>query len=67
MLEVNSARIRSLLLERSMSIRDLAKAAKLTEVTTAKALRGAKANIKTVGKLATALGVRGEEILMEAN
>ncbi|MBR0061709.1 MAG: helix-turn-helix domain-containing protein [Selenomonadaceae bacterium] len=67
MFEVNPAKVKSLMFEKSLTIRGLAQKAGLTETTAAKAIRGSKSNAMTVGKLAAALGVRGEDILMEAN
>ena len=65
MFEVNPTKIKSLMFERGLTIRGLAQKAGLTETTAAKAVRGTQANARTVGKLAAALGVKGEEIIME--
>ena len=65
MFEVNPAKITSLMFERGLTIRGLAQKAGLTETTAAKAIRGSQSNARTIGKLAAALGVKGEEILLD--
>lgn len=64
MFELDSAAIRSLLLEKQMTLRDFAKTAGITETTAQKVSRAnAKANARTTGKIATALGVVANKIL----
>ena len=67
MFELDTAKIKSLLFARGLTLRGLAQAAKLTETTAAKVVQGSKANARTISKLAAALGVKGEDLIMEAN
>ena len=61
MFEVNPAKVKSLMFEKSLTIRGLAQKAGLTETTAAKAIRGSKSNAMTVGKLAAARGHHPED------
>ena len=55
-----------LMISRQMTARDVARAAQLTETTTQRLTKpGAKANARTVGKLAIALGVDGDELILQ--
>lgn len=64
MFELDGKAIRGLLLEKQMTLRDLARAATITETTAARLSRdGARANARTAGKLAVAFGVNAEQIL----
>lgn len=64
MFELDSKTIRSLMLEKQMTLRDLARAATITETTAARLSRdGARANARTTGKLAKALDCEPEQIL----
>lgn len=66
MFELDSKTIRSLMLEKQMTLRDLARAATITETTAARLSRdGARANARTTGKLANALGVNAKLIVKE--
>ena len=65
MFEVNPAKVKSLMFEQNMTIRALSQKAGLAELTTAKILRGSQSNARTIGKLAAALGVKGEELILE--
>ena len=67
MFELDGKAIRLLMIEKQMTILDLAKAAGISPVTALKIARGAKANGKTTGKLVSALGVAPQLILKEAN
>lgn len=68
MFELDSKTIRSLMLEKQMTLRDLARAATITETTAARLSRdGARANARTTGKLANALGVDAKLIIKEAD
>lgn len=67
MFELDSSAIRSLLIERRMTIRELAQRADITETTAARLTReGSKSNAKTLGKVATALGVGGNELILSS-
>ena len=64
MFELDGKAIRSLLIERQMTIRELAQRADVTETTAQKVTRGnAKTNARTTGKVANALGVTADKIL----
>ena len=64
MFELNDKAIRSFMLERQMTLRDVAKAANITETTAARLSRdGARANARTTGKLAKAFDCEPEQIL----
>ena len=64
MFELDSAAIRSLLVEKQMTLRDFAKTAGITETTAQKVARGnAKTNARTTGKISAALGVVADKIL----
>ena len=63
MFELDGVAVRSLLVERQMTLRDFAKNAGITETTAAKVSRGAKTNARTAGKVANALGVTADKIL----
>ena len=64
MFELDSAAIRSLLVEKQMTLRDFAKTAGITETTAQKVARGnAKTNARTTGKISSALGVVADKIL----
>ena len=66
MFELNTRAIRSLMIERQLTVRDVAKAANITETTAARLSRdGARANARTTGKLAHALGVDAKLIVKE--
>ena len=65
MFNIDPIKIRNLMFEHGLAIRGLSQKAGLAELTTAKILRGSQLNARTIGKLAAALGVKGEEILME--
>lgn len=65
MFKLNGAAIRSLMIERQMTLSDFAKNAGINPGTAAKVMRGdAKANARTTGRIATALGVSADEILL---
>lgn len=63
MFEIDSGVVRGLMLERQKTIKQLASDAKITPVTAARLIRGGRANARTTGKLAAALGVNGERII----
>ena len=64
MFELDGSAIRSLLIERQMTIRELAQRADVTETTAQKVARGdAKVNARTTGKISVALGVDAQQIL----
>lgn len=64
MFELDGSAIRSLLIERQMTLRDFAKTAGITETTAQKVARGnAKTNARTTGKISAALGVDAQQIL----
>lgn len=64
MFELDGKAIRSLLIERQMTIRELAQRAEVTETTAQKVTRGnAKTNARTTGKISAALGVDAQQIL----
>lgn len=63
MFNVNPAEVRRLMIEHGLTIRELSRAAQVTETTAAKFLRGAQCNARTLSKLARALGVSGEQLL----
>lgn len=64
MFELDSKAIRSFMLEKQMTLRDMAKAANITETTAARLSRnGARANARTTGKLAKALNCAPEQLL----
>ena len=66
MFEIDGKTIRGLLLEKKMTLRELAKAASITETTAQKISRGgARTNAKTAGKVADALGVNARTIIKE--
>lgn len=66
MFELDSKKIRSLMLEKQMTLRDLAQKAAITETTAARLSRnGARANARTTSKLANALGVDASTIVKE--
>ena len=64
MFELDGKAIRGLLLEKKMTLRDMARKASITETTAQKIARGgARTNAKTAGKVADALGVDAKLIL----
>ena len=66
MFEISSAAIRSLMIERQMTLNDFAKTASINPGTAAKVMRGdARINARTTGKIASALGVTADKILKE--
>lgn len=65
MFKVDSRRLSALMLRKCLTIRELSRKAKLSEMTTAKFLRGARANGRTLGKLAAALNVDAEELILK--
>ena len=68
MFELDGKTIRGLLLEKKMTLRELAKAASITETTAQKISRdGARTNAKTAGKVADALGVDARTIIKETD
>lgn len=66
MFEFDSKVIRSLMLERQMTIRDVAKSAGVTETTAAKIIHGKtnSANGRTLSRIANAFGVSADKILL---
>lgn len=66
MFNVDPTKIRNLMFERGLTIRGLAQKAGVAEMTAAKSIRGSQFNARTVGKIAAALGVKGEDILAKA-
>ncbi len=65
MFKLDERKIRNLMFTLQLSGRALAKKAGLTPKTLGNLIRGkAKANARSVGKLAQALGVNGEEIII---
>lgn len=67
MFEMNTRKIACLMFDKQLNIRELAAQARLTPTTTSKLIRGkARPTAKTVGKLAQALGVNGEDIIKSA-
>ena len=69
MFEFDGKAIRSLMLERQMTIRDVAKSAGVTETTAAKIIHGKahSANGRTLSKIAAAFGVTADKILRGDN
>ena len=66
MFRLNSAFIRKLLFERKLSIRQLAKQARLNEVTARKVIDdGASVTLRTVAALADFFGVDGDELILK--
>lgn len=64
MFELNSTKIRSLLLEKQMTIRAFAKAAGFTEATAQKVVRtNPRVNARTAGRVASAFAVEPQKIL----
>lgn len=57
--------IERLMVEKKFTIRDLAKAASITEVTARRLMDGGRANLRTLSKVATALGVDYRALLTE--
>lgn len=66
MFELNYKAIRRIMVEKGLTISDLSLSAPLTQTTVARLMRdGARANARTTGKLAAALGVDPKEIILE--
>ena len=66
MYELDTQKIASLMFEKALCGRDLAIQAGITPTTASKIIRGTtKSNAKTIGKLAQALGVKGEELILK--
>ena len=64
MFELDADKIRAIMLDKALTIREAAISAPITETTLSKILRGgAKVNTRTAGRLAAALGVEAREIL----
>ena len=64
MFELDTDKIRAIMLKKALTIREAANLAPITATTLGKILRGgAKVNGKTAGRLAAALGVDPKEIL----
>ncbi|MBQ3444335.1 MAG: helix-turn-helix transcriptional regulator [Selenomonadaceae bacterium] len=64
MYELDTRKIASLMFDRQLTVRSVSTIARLTPTTTSKIIRGkVTPNAKTIGKLAQALGVKGEELL----
>lgn len=68
MFEINIKAISAAMLAKQMTIRDLAKAAGVTETTAGKIFKGCstKLNGRIAGAVANALGLSPEQILKEA-
>ena len=67
-MEVNVERLRDLMMERCLSVRQLAKKAHISECTLSLLLKHngrRKAGLATVGKIAHALGVPGKSLLID--
>lgn len=66
MFQLDAVKLRALLFEKKISASKLAGNANLTAKTVAKLIQdGAKANAKTIGKLADALKCNGEELILK--
>ena len=64
MFEIDSGRLRALVIERALTVRDFARAARLNGKTAAKLLHdGATANLKTVGALSKFFGVDANALI----
>ena len=66
MFEVDTRKIASLMFDRQLTVRSVSTIARLTPTTTSKIIRGkVTPNAKTIGKLAQALGVKGEDLILK--
>lgn len=66
MFELDEKKIRGLMIEHELTIRALARKARITEVTASRLSRkGARATARTLGKIAKAFGVNGEELILK--
>lgn len=65
MFQIDSKKIRDSMFKKQFNIATLARAAQLTEKTVASLLNHRRANARTIGKIADALGVNGEDLIME--
>lgn len=66
MFRINAKKIRQLMFAQQLSLTKLAKLAHLQKNSVARLFKdGAKVKTETVGKIAAALGVDGEEIILE--
>ena len=67
MFELDTKKIASLMFEKKLTVREVSAQAQLSPTTTSKLIHGKNySNAKTVGKLAQALGVKGEELILKA-
>lgn len=65
MKKLDGSMIERLMVEKKFTIRDLAKAASITEVTARRLMDGGRANLRTLSKVAAALGVDYRALLTE--
>lgn len=66
MIVIDGKKIQQLMFAKKICGRDLAALAQITPTTASKLIRGkTNPNPKTIGKLASALGVRGEDLILK--
>ena len=65
MYALDGRKIRELIMSRTLSVNEFAKAAGLHPLTVRRILRGNRANIKTVGTIASFFDIDGNELIVE--
>lgn len=65
MFQLDTVKLRGLIFEKKISASKLAETANLTVKTVSKIIKGGRANAMTIGKLAAALSVDGEQLILK--